>query len=252
MVAGAPPPSASRPPPCLEHADGVRESRGGGVTDLSLAITRPRSSTNGRPTSNVGRESDYLRVPERRRRRLAGTVAVADVPRACTPMGGSSMDDTPEGSETEGHQMSSEAVWAVPSYLQVCDGVGVRFADNRADSDITVLLLAPWPETLWAFRRIWDRVSGVGRVVAIDMPGFGHSDGRPELIAPDSVPGPSDRRMGPRVSAPRRPGRRHGRGALPRGEDAGARHGLDRRRRRGALPNRSGRRTPGHHRSAES
>src|SRR6201987_4420001 len=24
-----------------------------------------------------------------------------------------------------------------------------------------------------------------GRVVAIDMPGFGHSDGRPELIAPD-------------------------------------------------------------------
>ena len=26
----------------------------------------------------------------------------------------------------------------------------------------------------------------VGRVVAIDLPGFGHSDGRPELIAPDS------------------------------------------------------------------
>jgi pimeloyl-ACP methyl ester carboxylesterase len=82
--------------------------------------------------------------------------------------------------------MSSEAVWAVPNYFRVCDGVRVRFADNRADSDITVLLLAPWPETLWAFRRIWDRVSTVGRVVAIDMPGFGHSDGRPELIAPDS------------------------------------------------------------------
>jgi pimeloyl-ACP methyl ester carboxylesterase len=29
-------------------------------------------------------------------------------------------------------------------------------------------------------------VSAVGRVVAIDMPGFGHSDGRPELIAPDA------------------------------------------------------------------
>jgi pimeloyl-ACP methyl ester carboxylesterase len=49
-----------------------------------------------------------------------------------------------------------------------------------------VLLLAPWPESLWAFRRIWDRVSAVARVVAIDMPGFGHSDGRPELIAPDT------------------------------------------------------------------
>ena len=82
--------------------------------------------------------------------------------------------------------MSSEAVLAVPSYFRVCDGVRVRFADNRADSEITVLLLAPWPETIWAFRRIWDRVSAVGRVVAIDMPGFGHSDGRPELIAPDA------------------------------------------------------------------
>ena len=49
-----------------------------------------------------------------------------------------------------------------------------------------MLLLAPWPESLWAFRRIWDRVSAVGRVVAIDLPGFGHSDGRPELIAPDT------------------------------------------------------------------
>ena len=63
----------------------------------------------------------------------------------------------------------------------------VRFADNGADSDVTVLLLTPWPEGLWAFRHIWDRVSAVGRAIAIDMPGFGHSDGRPELIAPDGV-----------------------------------------------------------------
>jgi pimeloyl-ACP methyl ester carboxylesterase len=49
-----------------------------------------------------------------------------------------------------------------------------------------VLLLSPWPESLWAFRRIWGRVAALGRVVAIDLPGFGHSDGRPELIAPDT------------------------------------------------------------------
>jgi pimeloyl-ACP methyl ester carboxylesterase len=82
--------------------------------------------------------------------------------------------------------MSAEAVSPIPTYFRVCDGVRVRFADNGAYSDITVLLLAPWPETLWAFRRIWRRASAVGRVVAIDMPGFGHSDGRPELIAPDA------------------------------------------------------------------
>ena len=82
--------------------------------------------------------------------------------------------------------MSVEAVSPITTYFRVCDGVRVRVADNRADSDITALLLAPWPETLWAFRRIWRRVSAVGRVVAIDMPGFGQSDGRPELIAPDA------------------------------------------------------------------
>jgi pimeloyl-ACP methyl ester carboxylesterase len=82
--------------------------------------------------------------------------------------------------------MSSETVSPIATYFRVCDGVRVRFADTKADSDITILLLAPWPESLWAFRRIWARVSAVGRVVAIDMPGFGHSDGRPELIAPEA------------------------------------------------------------------
>jgi pimeloyl-ACP methyl ester carboxylesterase len=82
--------------------------------------------------------------------------------------------------------MSAEAVSPISTYFRVCDGVRVRFADTRAGSDITVLLLAPWPESLWAFRRIWDRVLAVGRVVAIDLPGFGHSDGRPELIAPEA------------------------------------------------------------------
>ena len=61
---------------------------------------------------------------------------------------------------------------------------------QQGGSDPTVLFLSPWPESLWAFRRIWDRVAAIA-VVAIDLPGFGHSDGRPELIAPEPrrVPG---------------------------------------------------------------
>ena len=82
--------------------------------------------------------------------------------------------------------MNAKAVSPISTYFRVCDGVRVRFADNRADADATILLLAPWPESLWAFRRIWDHVAAAGRVVAIDMPGFGHSDGRPDLIAPDA------------------------------------------------------------------
>jgi pimeloyl-ACP methyl ester carboxylesterase len=76
----------------------------------------------------------------------------------------------------------------ITTYFRVCEGVRVRYADTRADSDTVVLMLAPWPESLWAFRRIWARVTSLGRVVALDMPGFGHSDQhRPELIAPDAA-----------------------------------------------------------------
>jgi pimeloyl-ACP methyl ester carboxylesterase len=82
--------------------------------------------------------------------------------------------------------MDAEEASMISTYFRVCDGVRVRFADTKADSGTTVLLLAPWPESLWAFRRIWNHVAAVGRVVAIDLPGFGHSDGRSELIAPDS------------------------------------------------------------------
>jgi pimeloyl-ACP methyl ester carboxylesterase len=149
--------------------------------------------------------------------------------------------------------MSAEAVSPIPTYFRVFDAVRVRFAENRADSDITVLLLAPWPETLWAFRRVWRRVSAVGRVVAIDMPGFGHSDGRPELIAPDASGAFLARLIDEwALGSPpyRRSRRRNGSGALPRGEDAGASDELNDRGRRG--PDRSGWRTQGHHRSAES
>jgi pimeloyl-ACP methyl ester carboxylesterase len=81
----------------------------------------------------------------------------------------------------------SAAASPITTYFRVCDGVRVRFADTKSDSDTSLLLLAPWPETVWAFRRIWDRVASLGRVVAIELPGFGHSDqSRTELIAPDT------------------------------------------------------------------
>jgi pimeloyl-ACP methyl ester carboxylesterase len=82
--------------------------------------------------------------------------------------------------------MSAEANRQITTFFRVCDDVRVRYADTGADSDVTVLMLAPWPESLFAFRRIWNRVTPLGRVVALDMPGFGHSDQREDLIAPDA------------------------------------------------------------------
>ena len=64
--------------------------------------------------------------------------------------------------------MSGAGHSPIAPLFRVCDGVRIRFADNKADSSaVTVLMLSPWPESLWAFRRIWDRVSGAARVVAI-------------------------------------------------------------------------------------
>lgn len=100
---------------------------------------------------------------------------------------GAIVDRPQSRSQPKEHNRVSAEASRITTYFRVCDGVRVRYADTRADSDITVLMLAPWPETLWAFRRIWQRVTALGRVVAIDLPGFGHSDqSREELIAPDS------------------------------------------------------------------
>ena len=128
----------------------------------------------------------------------------------------------------------------ISTYFRVCDGVRVRFADNKADSRTTVLLLAPWPESLWAFRRIWDRVAQVGRVVAIDLPGFGHSDGRPELIAPDTTGAFLAQMIDEwELGAPHVVGPDVGtsRGPFPGGEGSRARHEPHHRRWRGAFPN---------------
>jgi pimeloyl-ACP methyl ester carboxylesterase len=83
--------------------------------------------------------------------------------------------------------MSTTTNSPIASYFRVHDGVRVRFADNGTASETTVLMLAPWPETVWAFRRVWTAISALGRLVAIELPGFGHSDGRPELIAPEAA-----------------------------------------------------------------
>jgi pimeloyl-ACP methyl ester carboxylesterase len=83
--------------------------------------------------------------------------------------------------------MADQTTSEIVTYFRVCDGTRVRYADTRENSDTVILMLAPWPETLWAYRRVWDQVGAVGRVVALDMPGFGHSDQPKRLIAPDAM-----------------------------------------------------------------
>ena len=67
------------------------------------------------------------------------------------------------------------------------DGLTIRYADSDADNGPIILLTSPWPESLLTFRRIWPILATGARLVAIDLPGFGGSQGRTGLFAPDPM-----------------------------------------------------------------
>lgn len=67
------------------------------------------------------------------------------------------------------------------------DGISVRFAEEQGDGNDVLLLTAPWPESLFAFENIWQSLSVVGRLVAVDLPGFGGSERREDLLSPRAM-----------------------------------------------------------------
>jgi pimeloyl-ACP methyl ester carboxylesterase len=67
------------------------------------------------------------------------------------------------------------------------DGVEIRYAESNAGTETTLLLLSPWPESIYAWEQLWSRLSSAGHLLAIDLPGFGHSQGRVDLFSPQSM-----------------------------------------------------------------
>jgi pimeloyl-ACP methyl ester carboxylesterase len=64
------------------------------------------------------------------------------------------------------------------------DGLQIRYADSDGSASQHLVLTSPWPESLHAFDRIWPRLSGTARLLAIDLPGFGRSERRTDLLSP--------------------------------------------------------------------
>jgi pimeloyl-ACP methyl ester carboxylesterase len=64
--------------------------------------------------------------------------------------------------------------------------LSVRFAESE-DRDDHALLRSPWPESLFAFEPTWARLAEHTHLVAIDLPGFGHSQRRDALLAPRAM-----------------------------------------------------------------
>jgi pimeloyl-ACP methyl ester carboxylesterase len=70
--------------------------------------------------------------------------------------------------------------------FRVIDGLTVRFAQSE-NRDDHALLLSPWPESLLAFEPMWARLAEHAHLVAIDLPGFGHSQRRDALLSPRAM-----------------------------------------------------------------
>ena len=45
------------------------------------------------------------------------------------------------------------------------DGVEIRYAEWNADAEPTLLLLSPWPESIYAWEQLWPRLTSVGHVL---------------------------------------------------------------------------------------
>ncbi|MFK0158634.1 alpha/beta fold hydrolase [Streptomyces sp. NPDC090493] len=67
------------------------------------------------------------------------------------------------------------------------DGLAIRFVDTGEQPGPTLLMTSPWPKSLFAFRRLWGGLAPTARLIAVDLPGFGHSEGRDELFAPSAM-----------------------------------------------------------------
>jgi pimeloyl-ACP methyl ester carboxylesterase len=78
------------------------------------------------------------------------------------------------------------AAMITPEFITL-DGLRIRHASNPKGSAETVLLLSPWPESIYAFLPMWHDLARDFSLVAVDLPGFGQSDGRPDLLSPEAM-----------------------------------------------------------------
>src|SRR5262245_10425396 len=80
---------------------------------------------------------------------------------------------------------SLREIAANPAF-RIIDGVSIRFVESaRRNAD--ALLLSPWPESVFAYEPMWSRLAETTHLVALNLPGFGRSEGRDSLMSPRAM-----------------------------------------------------------------
>ena len=85
--------------------------------------------------------------------------------------------------------MSVASDSAIKTQTRTIDGLSIRYAESAGDCDVDALLLSPWPESLYCFELIWNQLAEHAHLVAVDLPGFGHSEGREDLFSSRGMAG---------------------------------------------------------------
>ena len=66
------------------------------------------------------------------------------------------------------------------------DGLSIRYAESEP-RDVSAILLSPWPESLFTFEQMWSRLAEHAHLLAIDLPGFGHSERANDLLTSSAM-----------------------------------------------------------------
>jgi pimeloyl-ACP methyl ester carboxylesterase len=72
-------------------------------------------------------------------------------------------------------------------HVRALDGIQVRYGESRQVGEPTILLTSPWPESIYAFTAMWSKLAEHARLYAIDLPGFGASERRDDLLSPRAM-----------------------------------------------------------------
>src|SRR5437867_3544969 len=87
----------------------------------------------------------------------------------------------------EGVSMSTTLNISITPQFRTNDGLRIRYADSGSAQEPTVLLTGPWPESLYAFAPSWATLAEHARLFAVDLPGFGASERRDDLLSPRAM-----------------------------------------------------------------
>ena len=91
--------------------------------------------------------------------------------------------------ETSRRTASKSSSNSIEPRFRTIEGLRIRYADSAGPHERTLLLTSPWPESVYAFAPMWTTLCEHARLFAVDLPGFGGSDRRDELLSPHAMGG---------------------------------------------------------------